>query len=110
MGGGDAARAARFAWLFANPGIGREEISNCVTDRFCRRARCSVDSEGGEREVGCYVCWGSISSEPSRSVLLTGNRTLERVNPWGDMRVLVSTSRLTPYGSTGAKLCVLTMR
>ena len=25
MGGGDAARAARFAWLLANPGIGREE-------------------------------------------------------------------------------------
>jgi hypothetical protein len=25
VGGGDAARAARFAWLLANPGIGREE-------------------------------------------------------------------------------------
>ena len=25
MGGGDAARAERFAWLLANPGIGREE-------------------------------------------------------------------------------------
>jgi hypothetical protein len=25
VGGGDAARAARFAWLSANPGIGREE-------------------------------------------------------------------------------------
>ena len=25
VGGGDAARAARFAWLLASPGIGREE-------------------------------------------------------------------------------------
>ena len=25
MGGGEAARAARFAWPLANPGIGREE-------------------------------------------------------------------------------------
>ena len=25
MGGGDAVRAARFAWPLANPGIGREE-------------------------------------------------------------------------------------
>src|SRR5713101_1470957 len=42
VGGGDAARAARFAWPLAKPGIGREGISNCVPARFCRRARCEV--------------------------------------------------------------------
>src|SRR5713101_3842504 len=54
VGGGDAARAVRFAWLLANPGIGREANQQLVTDRFCRRARCKRGYEAGrKRGWGC---------------------------------------------------------
>jgi hypothetical protein len=53
-------------------------ISNCVTDRFCRRARSGRGYGGGrKRGWGCQLSSGSISSGPLRSVLLTGSRHLE---------------------------------
>jgi len=77
VGGGDAARAARFAWLLASPGIGREENQQLRDGSLlpARTLRMGT-TEAGE---GGWVLGveGSISSGPLRSMLLTGSRHLE---------------------------------
>src|SRR2546425_13185559 len=49
VGGGDAARAARFAWLLASPGIGREENQQLRDGSFlpARTLQAGVLRRGG---------------------------------------------------------------
>jgi len=68
VGSGDAARAARFAWAFADPrGVGREENQQLRAGSLLPARSLQVDSEAGGSEVGVLALKRLINSGPMRA-------------------------------------------